>query len=1342
MKRLIWKRKKLPTCGFITVLSLIIVSMLGSTASAETPLIEPMEQDVTQGALRVKIADEVVECPLKHTNVKVDISGFIARATVTQTFHNPYDENIEAVYVFPLPHTAAIDAMTMKIDERNIVGVMKRRAEARAIYEQALQQGQTASLLEQERPNIFTQSVGNIKPREEIHIEISYVDVLNYDLGTYEFHFPMVVGPRYVPGAPISEKPQLPKELEGKVGEVEEPVRKVTLNPDPSGTGWSPDTDRVSDASRITPPVLKPGYRTGHDIRLAVSLDAGVPVQDIEIVNHAAALERIDTVKARVEISPMDAIPNKDFVMKYKVVGEKPEMAVFAHATGPEQRYFMLMLQPKLDASLLKASPRELVFLIDVSGSMSGEPMAKVRAAMRQFLHLSKPDDTLQVITFAGQASQLFEKSVPVTEGNIALALNFTQQLRGGGGTEMLKGIKAVLNAPVDPKRGRIVVMLTDGYIGNEGEIIAEVGKRAGDAIHFWTIGIGSSPNRLLIDGIAKQSGGMSEVLDLNTNPKLLAIRIMHRIHRAQLTDLQIDWKQLAVYETYPRRIPELWAGRPVILFGRYAAGGKTEMTLSGTAEGTPLMYTLDVTLPDTDPAHDVLAKVWARKKIEDLSTQMYSADMPEVVEEITRIALDYRLMSQYTSFVAVDEREMSDIRQQAKPPRRVVVPVPLPEGVDFQGIFRELEEEPQFFYDFFGKTGLSDSPNLAPRLGRYNGLNEDSYGSGDGFRGRYTEFAIGDDNQLKLAYTNQNAIDPSRLQGFVPRLTDAAANLAPQALYPPPVEQLRASGPKRHFLFRSHPDHTPWVIQEALATRAMKRHEYAKAVMADAQTLQQDGHLEEARLRYQHALGLMAGIQSDDGTVPTAVKVLASLSDTILKKRVEAYPELNRKLNWGIRNQPLADAVRTLVTAGGFQLDVVPGSLDDVAALLNQQEPRVAYLDLRHATVVQGLEWLLAPYHLTWHMKDAKTITVGTARRMPGTSAWGYDVHDIVIPWVDAAFDEDTPGESIGNALTRFLKTLKIGVTPKADSRLTPDSAVFVDLNRLLIYGDPDIHERMSQFLEALRDGKSDIIRLVEGELSEDERTDLKTLQKLTRDKAKTFAETRQRLISAKARQRLVIELQTASWQLLAAALKDEIHLETLTQLQMAWASPQLEALVEEDLLHVARSAWCIRTAAQAVPTDMELTALSENVLSKTKQMKMLKSDADLGVVYLYTLYTALAHQTGNAHDREVNKALKAIIKKIEDADLDVETAHLIAEGLLSPSEKNDRALQAALATHQIYGDDLVLLTCLIAKRRGGQLWQTFWEEFPDIAQQSRLSGHILVIVNRLAASRNPIWF
>ena len=1337
MKRLNRMQKKWPRGCFILVFSLVIIGMYGSTAPAHPPLpIDPMQDEVTQGALRVKVDDEVVECPLKHTNVKVDISGFIARATVTQTFYNPYNENIEAVYVFPLPHTAAVDAMTMHIGERRIVGLMKRRAEARAIYERALQQGQTASLLEQERPNIFTQSVGNIKPNAEIQIEISYVDVLNYDVGAYEFHFPMVVGPRYIPGAPISEKPELPKELEGKVGEITDPVRKVTLDPDPSGTGWSPDTNRVPDASRITPPVLKPGYRTGHDIHLSVSLDAGVPIEDIEIVNHTAKLERTGTAKARVEISPMDAIPNKDFVMKYAVVGEKPEMAVFAHATGPEQRYFMLMIQPKLDEKLLKAPPRELVFLVDVSGSMSGEPMAKVKATMRHFFRLSKPNDTFQVITFAGQANSLFEKPVSATEANISRALAFTQQFHGSGGTEMLEGIKAVLNAPVDPKRVRIVVMLTDGYIGNEEEIIAEVGKRAGDAIRFWTIGIGSSPNRFLIDGVAKQGGGMSEVLDLNTNPKPLVTEIAERIHRAQLANVQLEWRDLPVYETYPRKIPELWAGRPLIVFGRYAAGGNTALEVSGTAEGKPLMYRLDVTLPDAEPAHDVLAKVWARKKIEDLSSQMSDGKAPEVIEEITRIALDYRLMSQYTSFVAVDESEILLANQQATPPRRVVVPVPLPEGVNFKGIFEQnregsqfsarfqLEEEPQFFYDFFGKTGLLENPiyRYAPQLGRRNGLNEayGGYGS-DSFRGRYTEFAIGDSKRFSAALSHQKEfdvsgelivgstgqfkIDPSRLLGF---------------------RAQAANPPRQGFTY---------IPQRSLDPQLVGRQADAKAAIVGAQALQQANRLEEARLRYQQALALVADIWNADDTIATATKAIRLLSDEIAKKQAEAHPGLNQRLDLVLRNQLLADAILTLVNAGGFQLDLVPGSLGDVATLLNLSECRVTYLDLRHATVVQGLEWLLAPYHLTWRMKDAETITVGTARRMPVTSIWGYNVQDFAII-LTSKLDENASTEDVANVLSVFHQAIRTVINQKDDSGIKPGSAVLINSGLLLVYGAPDVHEKVKRFLEALKDSTLDIASIPDHALSKEAREDLKALQQLTTDNWKRFAEARERAAAAQAHQPIATDLMTMSWRLLSEAINGEIDLEALTRLQMAWEEPQINTVIEDEyLLHFAmRSAWCIRTAAQVVSTDAELATFSQDVLSKVGKIKVLEPREDSFASACFgTLYAVLALQDGSSHE-----ARRALMRG--DTNAYIEMVRLIAESLLSPSEESDKALAAALSSHQISDDDLLLLVGLVAKRRGGHLWQTFREELPDIVRQNSINGQVLVIINRLEALPNPI--
>ena len=1300
--------------------SLMTLILFGGIAFAQTPQpIDPMEQEVTQGALRVKTEDEIVECPLKHTDVKAIISGFIARVTVTQTFENPYDEKIEAVYVFPLPHTAAVDDMTMVIGERRVVGLIKRRAEARAMYERAINQGATASLLEQERPNIFTQSVGNIKPGKEIRIEISYVDVLNYDMGTYEFHFPMVVGPRYIPGAPISKKPRLPKELTGKVGEVEAPME----GGDPSGTGWSPDTTRVPDASRITPPVLKPGYRTGHDISLSVSLEAGVPVKDIKIVNHKAMLKRIGASGAVAEISPADSIPNKDFVMKYAVVGEKPEMAVLAHSKGADQGYFMLMIQPKLDAELAKAPPREVVFLVDVSGSMRGHPTEKVKEAMRHFFRLSKPNDTVQVIAFAGSANKLFERPVPATEENVSRALNFTQQIQAGGGTEMLKGIRMVLNEPVDPERVRIVVMLTDGYIGNEAEIIAEVGRRAGDQIRFWAVGIGSSPNRFLIDGVAKQGGGMSGVIELNTDPKELVSQIVDRIHRAQLANIQIDWNDLSVYEIFPRRIPELWAGRPVILFGRYAEGGKTQIELSGVAEGKPLSYSLDVALPRTQPKHGVLSKTWARKKIEDISAQMFYADTPEVIEEITQVALTYRLMSQYTSFVAVDESEVQLVSQQAKPPRRVLVPVPLPAGVEFDGIFGRnvaLEEnaDMQLMRSLrmgnmtFSYSTTSKQASSAPRALRV------------GYSARSSQRPIARRSIVRQPSSDYASFTPTREASS--SVTMGPPPIISQASPPGEITRIQRDAASAGLSLRmaEHQDLGHTLFDQW----SMKRREDAQKALAEAKELQKQGEFEAARLRYQHVLGLQADMHGSNDTLTEAI---LTTTEEIGKRRAQAHPRLNRKLDLVLRNQALDEAIHTVVEAGGFELHLVTGSLADVIELLNLPELRVTYLDLRYATVNQALDWLLAPYHLTWQMKDEGTITVGATRRLPAPSAWGYAVSHLVIP-SEEEIDNFTSEAEHENSLKDFLNGVRIIIDQKEDSGLKPGSAVLIDAGRLLVYGEPHIHAKVKAFLEALRDGQIEIVNVAGRDLSSEKRASLKALQQLTVKRWKTRAEAREAATATHARGLVERDLRDAPWQLLAEAVRGGADLEALTMLQVAWDNPQIEGAAPQ---LVTRAAWCIGTAARAVPNDAELATLAEKAVSTVKAMKVLKPEDNDASAYLAALYAALLLEDGDAHDSQVEDTVKLLMMMM-DENSPLSTTRLIAQGWLSPSVENDISLMEAISAHRIGGDDGVLLTSLLAKRRGGQLWQTFREEMPSLVRKQPLNGHVVVFVNRLEAS------
>ncbi|HUT60333.1 MAG TPA: DUF3160 domain-containing protein [Phycisphaerae bacterium] len=927
---------------------------------------EAVTKDVTQGALRVVKKDgEVVECPLKHTDVKATISGFIARVKVTQTFLNPLDEKIEAVYVFPLPHKSAVDDMTMVIGDRRIVGLIKRRTEARQIYEQALAQGMTAALLEQERPNIFTQSVGNISPGQEVKIEISYVDVLEYDMGVYEFHFPMVVGPRYIPGSSTSTIPPVPTELKGKVGELDK--TKVPEGPNkPKGTGWAPDTDRVPDASRITPPVLKPDYRNGHDISLEVALDAGVPIQDLKITSHEAAVRRIGKSQAAVQLSPADSIPNKAFVLRYAVVGKAPAMAVLTHTDAKGAGYLMLMVQPADDERLRQAPPREIVFMVDVSGSMSGEPTAKNIEAMSQFLKLCKPDDTVQVITFASDSRKLFEKPVPVTPENITKALNFTEGLRGGGGTEMLKGIRMALGDPLDEKRVRIIIMLTDGFIGNEAEIIAEVGRRAGDRIRFWCIGIGSDPNRFLLDGVARQGGGMSKVLGLRDDTVPLVQEVMTRIHTAQLSDIHIDWNGLKIFETYPAKIPGLWAGQPVVLFGMYQGSGRATISINGNVEGKDTSWPLEVTLPEREDRNEVLAKVWARNKIEDLMQQTFYEGSPEVEDAVTAIALEYRLMSQYTSFVAVDEKDLGKLREPARPPRRMLVPVPIPEGTRFEGFFGEADEAakpaaPQVAHLWAGmpaERAAVASPK-ALSVGRFVSRSAVTSASLSYGRGKYKPGP----SSIVRTYTDNP-------------FPDAASNNLAR------LDVIGAGGGGNPIGGFEGLDADYSVTGQAIASMASAQQERLKQVLNEAADLQKKGDLLAARAKYAAAY-LLATSYGQPGE-PVSLKALEGINKTtegLVKAWTKELPGLAKPLDLVLRDQSVADALAAVAKGSGLRITLLAGSVEDAAALLRQRDARITYLDLRGATAAQALDWILTPLRMAWWV-DKDVILAGTARR------------------------------------------------------------------------------------------------------------------------------------------------------------------------------------------------------------------------------------------------------------------------------------------------------------------------------------------------------------------------
>lgn len=638
--------------------------------------------EVTQGSLRLVTEDgKTLELPLEHTDVDAHVSGYIARVNVTQHFGNPYKDPIEAVYVFPLPDNAAVDGMRMHIGDKVIKGVIKKREEAREIYEAAIEAGQTASLLEQERPNIFTQTVGNIMPGDDIKIEITYVQDLEYDHGTYEYVFPMVVGPRFIPGEPTGKQ----------------------------GGGWSPDTDKVPDASRITPPVIKPDFRSGHDISLKLTVDAGVPVQNFECPSHEVAQKTISESSVEVAIKAGDQIPNKDFIFRYDVAGKKPEYALLSHATEEGDGYFMLMIQPQAEMKLSEITPKEMIFVVDCSGSMSGFPIEKAKEAMRLCLENMHPDDYFNVIKFSDAANGFATSPVANTPDNLKKGLAFIDGMSGTGGTMMIEGIKAALDGPRDPKRRRVVLFMTDGYIGNEAEILAAIEDKLGNA-RLFSFGVGSSVNRYLLDRMARVGRGKVTYCRQDEDPQEKVELFYERIAKPYLMDIEIDWNGLEVTEVYPQRIPDLFAAQPVIIHGRYTKSGSATIKVSGKVRGKPVTQSIPVVFPAVQSENDVIATLWARTKISYLSDEMYHGTDPDIEGEITEIALRYKIMSQYTSFVAVSE----EIRNVDGKLVRVDVPIPMPEGVSYEGVFGE---EDGAYYMNGGGTGRAYKYSAAPKI-------------------------------------------------------------------------------------------------------------------------------------------------------------------------------------------------------------------------------------------------------------------------------------------------------------------------------------------------------------------------------------------------------------------------------------------------------------------------------------------------------------------------------------------------------------------------------------------------------------------------------------------------
>ena len=665
-------RARLPIAAFLATLCL---SPFAFSRSLQPP---PAEKPAVPGGdLRIIGPGGAASgsCPLKHTDVVANVTGFVGRTKVKQTFHNPLADKIEAVYVFPLPNDAAVDEMVMTVGDRRIVGQVKQRDEARQAYEQAKAAGHVASLLDQERPNVFTQAVANVEPGARVVIEISYVETLKYEDGWFEYVFPMVVGPRYMPGTSA-----------GKQGE-----------------GFAPDTTQVPDASKISPVPTPPGTRAGHDISLTLHVNAGVPLQGSECRSHPIVTDAPKRPEqTKVWLKNEQTIPNKDFIYRYRTAGRKIEDALLTHKDG-RGSFFTLVLQPPEKVTRKDAVGRELVFVLDTSGSMQGFPITQAKFVMSKAIDSMGPQDTFNLITFSGDTNILWDEPRPNTPENREAAQAFLDTRKGGGGTEMMKAIDAALvktklNRGGGPEPVRMVCFMTDGYVGNDMAIVDAVKKNAGTTRVF-SFGVGSSVNRFLLDGMAMAGRGEVEYVTLESKAHEAAERFYQRIDAPVLTDVTLDFGDLPVADVYPRLIPDLFSNKPILVHGRLKGDWKdgAAVTLRGNTAAGAFERKVAVKPAAADASHEALASLWARSKVTDLMMRDLAAlqvgNFPEELKtQVTALGTEFRLMTQFTSFVAVEEMTIT----KGGVARKIAVPVEMPDGVSYEGVFGEGRKKDQ----------------------------------------------------------------------------------------------------------------------------------------------------------------------------------------------------------------------------------------------------------------------------------------------------------------------------------------------------------------------------------------------------------------------------------------------------------------------------------------------------------------------------------------------------------------------------------------------------------------------------------------------------------------------
>ena len=590
--------------------------------------------------------------PLKQTDVDVNIIGVIADVRISQTYSNDGTRPIHAHYIFPASTRAAVHGMTMTVGQQVIKAQIKERQQAQAEFSQAKKEGRNASLLNQDRPNVFSMNVANVMPGDEIEIELHYTELLVPTDGVYEFVYPTVVGPRYA------------DQLEHE----------------------APEHDRW-----VNNPYLRQGEMPPTQFDIGVTLSTGIALQEIVCTSHDTDIfwesESVAVVGLR---DPENFGGDRDYILQFRLAGKEIQSGLMLYE-GQAENFFLLMVQPPERVQPVDIPPRDYIFVVDISGSMVGFPLNTAKKLLRNLIGNLRPTDTFNVILFAGGSKVMDPVSVTASPRNIRRAIQLIDKQKGGGGTELLEAMQKGFALPRDETYSRTMVIVTDGYVATEREVFAEI-QNSLDTTNVFAFGIGSGVNRYLIEGIAKAGLGEPFIVTKSGEASATARKFRHYIQSPVLTNINVTYDGFETYDIEPAAIPDLFAKRPVVVFGKWSGNPGGTITLTGSGGNTEYTQTFQVSETQPLEANRSLRYLWARTRIARLSDFNFYPAQYENTAEITSLGLTYSLLTAYTSFIAVNDvivnpqGDAEDVDQ----------PQPLPLNVSNQAVGGTVSSVPE----------------------------------------------------------------------------------------------------------------------------------------------------------------------------------------------------------------------------------------------------------------------------------------------------------------------------------------------------------------------------------------------------------------------------------------------------------------------------------------------------------------------------------------------------------------------------------------------------------------------------------------------------------------------